>query len=362
VTVEFPAGTVVARAPRDVEASSAREIALDLDGDCGDYYHELCDSGSVSGLSTSEADAVLAAKVEEPYVRLRKLEATVATVAHHEEQLRRAADHVDADFDDYYDAQDLEDADTDPAVMEALRARLCDLENNLDSHEMVLRALGARLAVAFKDSFLDLDSDASTAGARASDVRSAAVGDVEVLRIRKRELRALLALNESHLRCITDRLDDEIDNCLVLDSDESVAGNTPSDVRRAGAAEMEELRARKFELESTVATHVARLKLIADRLNNGYDACFLDLGLEVAVEVPATSSQLLLALAPAAPVAAAGPELTPRHPTAGGSTAMGSALPCAGTADHLAGHLDDYYLPPDECYDSPDDDELAAED
>jgi hypothetical protein len=32
------------------------------------------------------------------------------------------------------------------------------------------------------------------------------------------------------------------------------------------------------------------------------------------------------------------------------------------TADQLADHLDDYYLPPDECYDSPDDDELAAED
>jgi len=31
------------------------------------------------------------------------------------------------------------------------------------------------------------------------------------------------------------------------------------------------------------------------------------------------------------------------------------------TADHLADHLDDYYLPPDECYDSPDDDELTAE-
>jgi len=309
-----------------VEASSAREIALDLDGDCGDYYHELCDSGSVSGLSTSEADAVLAAKVEEPYVRLRKLEATVATVAHHEEQLRRAADHVDADFDDYYDAQDLEDADTDPAVMEALRARQCDLESNLDSHEMVLRALGARLAVAFKDSFLDLVSDASTACARASDVRSAAVGDVEVLRIRKRELRALLALNESHLRCITDRLDDEIDNCLELDSDESVAGNTPSDGRRAGAAEMEELRARKCELESTVATHVARLRLIDDRLDTGYDAFYLDLGLAAAAVVPATSSQPLLALAPASVVAAAGPELTPRDPPACGSADVAPAL------------------------------------
>jgi len=31
------------------------------------------------------------------------------------------------------------------------------------------------------------------------------------------------------------------------------------------------------------------------------------------------------------------------------------------TADHLADHLDDYYLPPDECYDSLDDDEVAAE-
>jgi hypothetical protein len=242
--------------------------------------------------------------------------------------------------------------------MEALRARQCDLESDLDFHEMVLRALGARLAVAFKDSFLDLDSDASTAGARASDVRSAAVGDVEVLRIRKRELHALLALNESHLRCITDRLDDEIDNCLELDSDESVAGNTPSDGRRAGAAEMEELRARKCELESTVAAHVTRLRLIDDRLDTGYDAFYLDLGLAAAAVVPATSSQPLLALAPASVVAAAGPELTPRDPPAGGSTAMGSALPCAGTADHLAGHLDDYYLPPDECYDSLDDDKV----
>ena len=31
------------------------------------------------------------------------------------------------------------------------------------------------------------------------------------------------------------------------------------------------------------------------------------------------------------------------------------------TANHLPDHLDDYYLPPDECYDSPDDDEAAAE-
>jgi hypothetical protein len=31
------------------------------------------------------------------------------------------------------------------------------------------------------------------------------------------------------------------------------------------------------------------------------------------------------------------------------------------TADHVADHLDDYYLPPDECYDSLDDDEMCAE-
>ncbi len=250
----------------------------------------------------------------------------MATVAHREEQLRRAADRVDADFDDYYDAQDLVDADTVPATMEALRARQCDLESNLDFHEMVLRALGARLAVAFKDSYLDLDSDASTADARASDVQSAAADDVEMLRMRKRELRALLALNESHLRCITDRLDDEIDNSLELDSDESVVGNTPSDVRRAGAAEMEELRARKFELESTVATHVARLRLIDDRIDTEYDAFYLDLGLAAAAVVPATSSQPLPALAPVPVVAAAGPELTPRDPPACGSADVAPAL------------------------------------
>ena len=48
------------------------------------------------------------------------------------------------------------------------------------------------------------------------------------------------------------------------------------------------------------------------------------------VALPTTSSQPLLAHAPAPPVAAAGPELTPRNPPAGGSTdvapALGSAL------------------------------------
>jgi len=283
-------------------------------------------------------------------------------VAHREEQLRRAADRLDADIDTYNDAQDLEDAYTVPAAMEALRAQENDFESNLDSHEMILRAIAARLAVAFCDPYLELNGDASTAEARASDVRSAAADDMEMLRMRKRELRALLALNESYLRCITNRLDDKIDCCLELGSDKSVAGNTPSDVRRAGAEEMEVLRARKCELESTVATHVARLRLIDDRLDTGYDAFYLDLGLAAAAVVPATSSQLLLALAPASVVAAAGPELTPRDPPAGGSTdvapALGSVLPCAGTADHLADHLDDYYLPPDECYDSLDDDEV----
>ena len=35
--------------------------------------------------------------------------------------------------------------------------------------------------------------------------------------------------------------------------------------------------------------------------------------------------------------------------------------PPKGSANHLSDHLDDYYLPPDECYDSLDDDEMCAE-
>ena len=41
--------------------------------------------------------------------------------------------------------------------------------------------------------------------------------------------------------------------------------------------------------------------------------------------------------------------------------ATGNMASSKDTADHLADHLDDYYLPPEECYDSPDDDEVVAE-